>query len=363
MDDNSVLMGKQNKQLHFEIMRIIAIFFVIFIHTDSDGYYLFKQYQYTDISFWGYLCVTLISRFPVPLFFAISGALMLNRSDEPLGRLWGKRIFRYAILLVLTCFLYYVQAQGFDLSEINIKEFIIILYSYSSGGITWFLYSYLAYLILLPILATLAKNLKNSHYIYLFTVVLVYSGIVPVLEYCVFQGNQTINPYFTVGWIAEYTVVYPLLGYFLEYRLERHHYKKVLSILCPLSILAIGISAVMTFYEGSIQDGRYSSTFFSNFDLLNTCTVYLIASFVSQKMVFPGWSRHLICALGQNTLGIYMLHQFVMWLPAAERMYDGIERTGMDPMLASLLFCMLVMLICYGITVFLRKIPGVNKLL
>ena len=162
--------AKKQKLLHIELIRLVSCFFVIFTHTEYHGYYLFSTYADTSVPFWTYLFMTVFVGIAVPSFFAISGALMLNRPQEPLTTLWLKRVLRYGILIVLACFMYYVQAQDFDPAELNVKEFIIILYSYSSGGITWFLYSYLAYLILLPVLSTLAKNLKNEYFIYIFVV-------------------------------------------------------------------------------------------------------------------------------------------------------------------------------------------------
>lgn len=363
MDHRIVTPKKTEKSLHFELMRIAAIFFVVFTHTGEHGFFLFAQYPDTHILFWVYLFVSIFGSFAVPLFFAVSGALMLNRPEEPMQKLWGKRILRYGILLVTVCFLYYFQANGFDPRQVNPKEFIIILYSYCSGSITWFLYSYLAYLILLPVLRVLAQNLSDRHFYYIFGIALMYQGVIPVLEYLVFQGNQTLNPFFTVGWIAENIVVYPLLGYFMEHRLREKVTGKHLVFLWAANIAAILLSCVMTVYRGRIM-GEYSENvseyFFSSFVLVNCAAVYLLLARTGE---LPGLLKKIVFSAGQCTLGIYVFHFFLMELPVSQQLRQALIATGMNGLLASVFFCLYTIAVCWAATFLLRKIPLIKKIL
>lgn len=360
-----ISLKKPEKFLHFELMRIAAIFFVVFTHTGDHGFFLFAQYPDHHILFWIYLFISILGSFAVPLFFAVSGALMLNRPEESMKTLWIKRILRYGILLIAACFLYYLQANGFDPRQINPKEFIIILYSYCSGSITWFLYSYLAYLILLPVLRVLAQNLSDRHFWYIFGIALVYQGVIPVLEYLVFQGNQTLNPFFTVGWIAENIVVYPLLGYFLEHRVREKITARKLGILWAANAAAILLSCAMTVYRGRIM-GEYSENvseyFFSSFALLNCAAVYLLFA-AGGEAELPHWVKKTVFSAGQCTLGIYVFHFFLMELPVSQQLRHTLVDTGMNDMLASVLFCLYVILVCWAGTFLLRKIPLVRKII
>ena len=73
---------KNNKILYLEIMRIIAIFFVIFNHTNKMGYLAFMNYSYSDLRYWLYMFVSIFCKFSVPLFFMISGALYLEKEHS-----------------------------------------------------------------------------------------------------------------------------------------------------------------------------------------------------------------------------------------------------------------------------------------
>ena len=66
------------KKTYIEFMRIIAIALVIFNHL--PGY---TMYQYADGNIqWIYMIITMITRINVPIFFMISGALLLNKQEN-----------------------------------------------------------------------------------------------------------------------------------------------------------------------------------------------------------------------------------------------------------------------------------------
>lgn len=87
--EETIKKRKIKKEISLEIMRIFAIFFVIFNHTGGDGYYLFLQQEKGGLLFWIYLFLSVFCKFSVPLFLAVSGALMLNR-EEKITVLWKK---------------------------------------------------------------------------------------------------------------------------------------------------------------------------------------------------------------------------------------------------------------------------------
>ena len=60
----------KEKNIYLEAMRVIAIFFVIFNHTGSNGYTLFSQEPIGSGKFWIYLFISVFCKFSVPLFFA-----------------------------------------------------------------------------------------------------------------------------------------------------------------------------------------------------------------------------------------------------------------------------------------------------
>ena len=93
-----------NKRLDIELIRIIAVFFVIFNHTGTMGYFLFASYEPRSIQYWIYLFISVFCKISVPLFFMITGALMLNRKEESLRYLWKHRVLHICCILIIWSF-------------------------------------------------------------------------------------------------------------------------------------------------------------------------------------------------------------------------------------------------------------------
>lgn len=291
---------------------------------------------------------------------------MLNRPDEPLKDLLGKRFLRFAVILAAISFLYYCQSKNFQQGRIHFKEYLIVLYSYCAGTVTWFLYSYLAYLLTLPFLRALAQNLKKEQFYYLFAISMVFRGLIPMGEYLVFDGNQTLNPFFTVEWITETIVVYPLLGYFLEHRLQRKPSNKELGILWACDVFLMILSCVMTMRLGrnlGYYEENISEQFFGNFKLVSCAAVYLTVRACTERRNPSDRIRKWIHRLGQGTFGVFLFHLFVMNWPISETIRTTLVNTGMNRMLACVLFCFYAMAVSFALTFLLKKLPAVKKLL
>ena len=83
------------KCLDIELMRILAAFFVIFNHTGTTAFFLFPFYDVHTVSYWGCLFLSVFCKFSVPLFFMISGALLLDREEEAVKMGGGTESFSY----------------------------------------------------------------------------------------------------------------------------------------------------------------------------------------------------------------------------------------------------------------------------
>ena len=113
------------KILYIEILRIIAAFFVIYNHTGNDGFFLFSICDVGSIQFWIYMAISIFCKFAVPVFFMISGALLLARKDESLKDLYCKRIFKIVIIL------FAFSALNYFIELHNLKTQIVLIRSFS----------------------------------------------------------------------------------------------------------------------------------------------------------------------------------------------------------------------------------------
>ena len=356
----------KEKQLHFEVMRITAIFWVIFNHTGRYGFFLFSDVEPDNIRFWIYLFFSVFCKFAVPLFLAISGALMLARPDERLRVVWHKRIFRIAGILLFYSGAYYIYNCVVTQKSINPVEFVVNLYSSGVQGHLWYLYLYIAYLVVLPFLRAMVKNLKNRYFYYMFFVALFFNGIIPSLEYLVLKDSVTINPSLKIVWLADSAVLYPCLGYFFQHRIDREHGKKMLPWLWAAAVTGIFISGYVTYYKGMITGvlvEHDSQDFFDDFAML-TCA----AMFLTIKLLFenndklPKKLKMLILSMGSCTFGIYLIHMWVRDIPFLDGIYAWLKGVGIGNMSSIMIICFIIMMLSYVIVLGISRIPYVKKL-
>lgn len=356
---------RDKKYLYIEIMRIVAVFFVIFNHTGNKGFFLFSQYPIGGIPFWLYLIVSVFCKFSVPLFFMISGALLLEK-EESLTVLWRKRIFRMICTLLLISIVYYCEMLRADSEMINIKQFIQILYSGKHKYHLGFLYTYIVFLITLPFIRCMVREMKTHHFYYMIISALFMCGVLPVGEYLIWKGHYTIVWEVKSLWLVHTVVLYPCLGYFCQYIINLEKNRNILFYIWAVNILGIALSCFMTYYKGQytgVLSETESQTFHSSFVILNAMAVYL-----SFKYIFQYWhclpqSEKIILSIGKCTFGIYLIHPMIMGNKFIKTLFLNLIEKGVNHMVAVCVYCFVIMLISYIIVFIIRKMPILNALI
>ena len=256
------------KEVYLEILRIIAICFVIFNHTGLNGYWLFTQRTLGTLSFYIYLFLSLFCKFAVPLFMAISGAVLLGRKDEPVKKN-AQRIFRIVIVLVVYSFIYYLQSIYLGECTFSWKDYVVNLIAGNISAHLWYLYLYLAFLISLPILRRLAQNLDDKLFAYMIILAVVFNGVIPCFEYAL---GFTLNANVKVTWIGTNIVLCPCVGYYLHTMWDHARIKKVMPIIWIINLLALIAEEILTIRWG-IQTNEWKGEIFHNRQYVMTSTL------------------------------------------------------------------------------------------
>lgn len=218
-------MIQNQKKIYFELMRILACGLVIFNHL--KGYYLYSMSN--GIKQFMYMCLTMITRVNVPLFFMISGALLLKK-DENIILILKKRILRIALVLFL--FEGIILTVYKLIAIISGQEFEYTIISYLNGvlgnnlsgtGAYWYLYAYLGFLFMLPFMQRVAKKFTKEEFIMLLIVHFVVDSFIPLWnvigDMLGFQSVRLCSD-FVVPFAFTKAFFYPLIGYYLEYNID-----------------------------------------------------------------------------------------------------------------------------------------------
>lgn len=203
----------------------MAIIAVIYVHTALD------YSSAEDLNCTSWLTRAAVALRPlfsinVPLFFMISGALMLSRS-EAFDKKYFRRIYRMVVVLLAYWLIQYAACISLGNATFGVRTYVRTLFTGQgfwgvSPDASWFFYAYLLMLVFMPFISMLANRMRNVDFLYLFAIQLVIGCILPLLARLVgadfsiicqpFSGYQPFNPVFGA--------FYMLLGYFAAVRID-----------------------------------------------------------------------------------------------------------------------------------------------
>lgn len=350
---------RRGKKLAISLLKTLACILVAFNHTENDGFFLFSQLQ-APLPFALTLMMSILCKIDIPLFFMCSGALLLNR-EESLGTLLKHRVLRIIAVLALYSLVGYLYLIHWDISAFDWHYFLTTLYGAEIFPINWFLYAYLAMLLMLPLLRKMAKALTNREMLYLIGLQLLFGAVIPAIEYVL--GRNRVQIHLEIPLLTQ-SIFYALLGYFAQNMVsDAQLTKKNLWIGVGASLLCVGAAMVLTVYKGGV-DGFYtenqSQLFHERWIAIPSLTIYLLVRKAAAHLSEEGRFARIINHISGLTFGIYLLHIFGLWAmtPAFEAMKPVI---GTFP--AMLVWLMLALVSSGLATEILKRLPLLRKLL
>ena len=357
-------MDKGKRHLYMDVLRIAACLCVIYNHTEEYGFFMFATREPGSMQYFVEMYASILCKMAVPVFFALSGALMLGR-EISLKTLWKKKIPRIALALLLFCAVYYGAEIAADGTQPDIKRFIFGVYESGWGYSLWYLYAYLAFLVVLPALSAMAKALDKQAYVYMFAVALVFRCLIPGFEAYHWEGVHKLNPDFDLAFLTCDIVLYPLMGYFIHHRMDQRDLRRATPALCVSGAVLTAVSCAMTYRDYGRTWVVYTQTYHNLF-----APVLCAAAFCLVKVLFDGMDARCRLAralawVGGCTFGIYLVHPlFVDHLSGLGGLFDWmLQTTGVLPLLGSFLYALLMMIISMALVCLLRRIPLLGKLI
>lgn len=287
----------EKRLYHYDCMRALGCIFIIGIHTtDSIKPNVIEstwQWEFGDI-------FQMIFRIGLPLFFMISGALLLNSEKESLKEFYGKRFCKVVIpLFIYSLFYLYTFKYGNSIFNVNIlldasKE---ILSTYVSGHL-WFIYTILGIYLITPFISIMVRKLSDTYIIALIKIII----IVRILNiYLPMMGIRIgIENYLIYGWMD-----YFIMGYFLTRNISMKYYNKILF----LGGISFIVSLVISKYFPNYNQGIYDIA----------PTMFFIASslfilFEKNKKIINKeiYFEKIITFISKYSFSIYLIHRYVL---------------------------------------------------
>lgn len=349
---------RNEKTIYYELLRIIAICCVIFNHTGDNGFFLFtvtgNLIEHIFSIVFAVLC-----KVGVPIFFMISGALLIPK-EETLTTLLQKRVLRIAIVIVLFSFILYVRLYLRNVEYgFGLLYFVKIIYSREFVTPYWFLYSYMATLILLPFIRKMALNMSKKEYLYFFALGILFGCICPIFNF--FLGvNLNLHLF-----ILESNIFFFIMGYGVDYMLdEKRCNGKVCAFLWVAVVVSIIISTIMIHLEYK-KVGEYTEKYISLFVALQAIVLfytvkYFFKRYYGKGKMIPEWIHNGVLYVGSCTFGIFLLEEILR--TNLEKIFYLLP-SSVPKLLICVVYIFLVLIIGVMVVSVLKKIPGFRRIL
>ena len=333
------------QRIHFlDYLRAVSIFFIIMIHVSAQNWYSSDIHSFAWQTLNFYDC---ISRWSVPAFVMMSGALFLNK-EITISQIYKKYIFRLVIsFFIWSTFYCFWENKSFSLEKILNGKYHM-----------WFIFMITGLYMLLPILQEIVRNKKMMSYFLLLAF---------IFTFCIPFVDKIIHDFFKVPPIVSvinkkiqvmdiklvlgYTG-YFVLGYFLN-SVDLTKKKRIaiysggimgflLTILLQTALVLETQQHTQSYY-GYLTLNVFLSTV-AVFVCFRNLKVFSISNIIVQK-------------LSKYSLGVYFVHVFILNL-----LKDlGLNTLLFNPVLSVPLITMIIYCLSVCVIAVLHRIPILKK--
>lgn len=350
-----VIENNKQRTYYYDILRIIACLLVIVNHSEMKVFMNINISETWCISVFKFL----LCKVAVPIFFMISGALLLKKDENYTKIIW--RIVRMIVVIagfsVVFSIIYSRHIPG--IKEIMVSVLMLIKRPYFTAY--WYLYALIGLYIMTPILRKLVKNMTDKDFKYYFIVWGLYTGLYPMLRNYI---NIEITGYFNLSIFNVYLGYY-ILGYYIS-NIKYEILEKIKTWNYMLLIfIPIVINFILTLIQSKING--QTSLFLDGYQFITVMiSSASIFCFVKKKFENVNISNKLLAKsigeIGKCTFGIYLIHIYLLD-KTNNLVYYNISDLGVNYEIAVLVQQLVVAVVALIFIYIIRKIPIIKKII
>lgn len=339
-------------QVWVDVIRTVAIVAVILVHVTAP-----ITLEFGTVASWNWHVgntLDSLARPCVPLFFMISGYLLLGRL-EPAALFFKKRLTRIAAPMILWSLFYIAFKNRADLSALGPSDFTALL-THPAEYHLWFLYALIAVYLFVPALRLLVATFSSARLQLITALWLAVASIGPTLEWGFdrdFFGSLDL----LMGYSG-----YALAGYVLgKLTLTRPH---IISAAAIASITYVVIT--WGTWEASTRAGAFVTDVYNYVGplvIIYSCAAFVLLRAASQRYLDTPTTRIQSWIGGFATLsfGIYLIHAAVLEL-LFESGLAAFNVFGTNPVLTVLTTTFVTLVISTALIALAHRMPFLQRI-
>ncbi len=332
-----------------DCLRVLSMLGVIAFHVSKTALTDFSPSSFEAALF---LSVRNVVHFVVPVFFMISGALLLNpRKIITVEYLCKRYLIKYFIILLLFGGGFSCLEQIFITKTVTIKSILNginnMIYG-ESWAHMWYMYALLWVMMLLPILRAAAEKFQTNEIRYTIIVGIVFISVVGIIN--AYSGRQ-IGITYPINFIYCF---YMFIGYWI--------YNQFFNINIKLCRIILGIVVVVLIFFGFIDTYGIVNCEMWIGNSSPLIVIYSVVMFrlggLLRKKDNPVCNR-IINELSKNSFPIYLIHMF--WVNVLYKVVK-FNPFFVTPVIGFISAYIIVLIFSYMSAVIIRRMPIIKML-
>lgn len=322
-------------------IRAVATLLVLTIHVAAKGFGALVQH------WWAVNAYESVSRVSVPLFFMLTGALLLPRQHTIASI--GSRLWRIVVPLLCWSVLYLLWLRHANQDQPDWLERIIQAPVISH---LWYLYTLIGVYLFLPVMSGFYR--ANPVKVQLFCLVFWFYGASIVPLEVALTGREHVG--ITWAFLSLYA------GYMVAGALIYRHLPARPARAWAAWLTWGGTSAAIAYltWRRCIELGRADETYYVYSNPL--VLIGALAAFIALRALFsrelPQWLGRLLGFVSKVSFGVYLMHVLVLFYLDTK----GYDFHFINPWLAIPCMALGVMAICSLLVWLMQKIPVIGRI-
>lgn len=331
------------RDLNIDFMRIVAAFAVVWLHVSAPVVAGNPDVQ--SYAWWIGNIADSFSRWCVPLFVMVSGALLLSRKPDLIPFKFYGRAFKRVLPPIMFWTFVYLFIQYYT-NKIDAKAAVNMIISGHPYYHLWYLYMLLGLYLVTPfiryIIAASTPQIVHS--------MVVVGFMWAAIQFIASKFGQPGSSTF-LGMFPMY-VGYFVAGYYLRIKPLKLSQKwlLIIAVFCG-SMVSIGVGLLLPVLGSKSWETMYS--YHNPLVIMMSLCIFQFLLNVKLPEDKKGMTLHVVHHLSPLVLGIYLIHP--LWISIFKKV--GINGSFITPLLGIPFISLLVFVLSSIPVVFLKRIP------
>ena len=330
---------------YLDILRSYAIIMVVIVHSISA--YISRPDLYGSTSWYINLILNAFARTGVPIFFMISGCLILSSDKtKDIKNFYKKIVTRLVVPLIFWNIFYFIYNTAMGYTEFDVWGFFCLLINQGTEYHLWYLYTLIGIYLVAPYLKIIIDNCNQKQQILLLFLTLLSTTICPFINATTPLYINLFDPLFN-GYISLF-----LMGYIL-FTIDCN--KKTVTFFSIIGIMGLLLSA--TYHHINSSTAAIQLYFNYGYSICHyalAMAVFVIVKKLFEKRVFL---KCVATCLSKYSFGIYLIHIIVIDMIVKYFMIDA------SPIFSAGYIFIITMIVSLVITFVLSKVKFVRNII